>query len=819
MNDPPRRHRKRFSAVHLSSDTTNTLPEYSWRTNTHHQHTQLNDPVPSDRPPDYPDSAEEADADTDSHSDNSTSAHRSSTTLTYVPQPYSPAALPSPSRVRRPTTHRRRSSIPKPRKSPNRAESRDGARDSEGGERDQLDTLLERSVHALEMSNALLQSSMSTQTSLSAVLAPDSPADHRLAHRAKGLSSRIRGTRAVHANWADGLEEIRRGVEGLFEDERGVNGGGSRRREISDSEDSDGPGSSRRGYAYTSASSSHSYRNRAQRIRRSREPSEEISSSLPTSVLNSTQLTNGRHRPPSLDLHQTSPRARTEFQRKHPVEGLPHDDHSVAISHYELDVDNEEDVPQLRLSHKERRQLVAAAPRAMTQYVESCEDPGMIRLPSTLGLRAPSSTHSASSSGFRSPPSRRASFQSTAPHTPDPNTSTFSPRPTAQGFYSLPSTSNAKSASTSFLPLVSVTDKSPEPSTRAYAMLSSFVYRPPPTPPASTPSSFINTSFISAALARRGSKSGRSVSAGEDARSRSPSVGGQPHPHTVDGLPPMNGTLNGLSRSRSTTPKPVYPQQPIQRRMTPPIEEQSSSSSDGPVAKQTLASLRKILDEQPPPAPASPSPSRHQRLRAPAFHPLSPAPIAAAGTSTATASISRLFTKGTHSSSTRAPSPPRVSSLKHSPNSSSSSRASTPALLSPGLGPGPSSLGPGSISASASVSGGSGRNTPKRISFAELPEPYSVSGGSTGAGFKRVRERSRGKGKGKARADAGEEGGGSKGKWWAAWLMGGNSSGGEGGGRSGGRRSPFEDGMGSGTLARNFGPRMGIGGGLDEWTV
>ncbi|KAG5219738.1 PLC phosphodiesterase [Salix suchowensis] len=54
LNGIPRRHRKRFSAICLSSDTTTTLPEYTARAQQ-----QLEAILPSDRPPDYPDSAEE----------------------------------------------------------------------------------------------------------------------------------------------------------------------------------------------------------------------------------------------------------------------------------------------------------------------------------------------------------------------------------------------------------------------------------------------------------------------------------------------------------------------------------------------------------------------------------------------------------------------------------------------------------------------------------------------------------------------------------------------------------------------------------------
>jgi hypothetical protein len=127
-----RGHRKRLSR--LSSDTTNTtptLPEYSagWK--------RAEDPLHDqdfDKPPDYPDSAEEADADTDSFD----SEHD-----VYV-QPLQTSLPTSPRRSSRFQSHRRRKANP----------TNDAV----------LDSLLERSVHALEMSNVLLQSTMSTQT-------------------------------------------------------------------------------------------------------------------------------------------------------------------------------------------------------------------------------------------------------------------------------------------------------------------------------------------------------------------------------------------------------------------------------------------------------------------------------------------------------------------------------------------------------------------------------------------------------------------------------------------------------------------------------
>ncbi|KAJ6610359.1 hypothetical protein B0H10DRAFT_2060299 [Mycena sp. CBHHK59/15] len=145
--NPRRTHRKRVSALRLSSDTTSTLPEYiGWR-----------DVIP---PPEY-----EADEDTDDEQS------------AYVP----PTPIsPRPRRLQ----YRRRPSSPS---LPDLF----------------LDSLLERSVHALELSNALLQSSMSTpSTSAFREPSPTGPVP----------------VPPSREPWADHLEEITRDVEGLFED-------------------------------------------------------------------------------------------------------------------------------------------------------------------------------------------------------------------------------------------------------------------------------------------------------------------------------------------------------------------------------------------------------------------------------------------------------------------------------------------------------------------------------------------------------------------------------------------------------------------------
>ena len=169
------RHRKRLSAIRLSSDTTTSLPAYSspisippasaseWPS------AQPSHPQ-EDQPPDYPQSAEEADQEDD-----------------FVPRPT------APKRHR----HRRANSVPS---SPS------------------VDDLLERSVVALELStNALLQS-MDTQSSLS-VLANDQILERSLDRQTRMLNLRLRGSRSAHEGWMDDLNELVKGVDSLCSQE------------------------------------------------------------------------------------------------------------------------------------------------------------------------------------------------------------------------------------------------------------------------------------------------------------------------------------------------------------------------------------------------------------------------------------------------------------------------------------------------------------------------------------------------------------------------------------------------------------------------
>jgi len=136
-------------------------------------------------------------------------------------------------------------------------------------------------------------------------------------------------------------------------------------------------------------------------------------------------------------------------------------------------------------------------------------------------------------------------------------------------------------------------------------------------------------------------------------------------------------------------------------------------------------------------------------------------------------------------------------------------------------------LAPGRSTGAGGSSASSARSTPKRISFAELPEPYgSERGGGSGRGFeKRSSARRRGKkrsgkgggqGKGKSKADALEDASDGSDEddemgWWARLLLGSTHPRGLSLGRT-------EDRI-EARIARGLGSRGGFGGGIEDWAV
>ncbi|KAI5123383.1 hypothetical protein M0805_006091 [Coniferiporia weirii] len=274
------------------------------------------------------------------------------------------------------------------------------------------------------------------------------------------------------------------------------------------------------------------------------------------------------------------------------------------------------------------------------------------------------------------------------------------------------------------------------------------------------------------------------------------------------------------SRSSNQTSSPHI----LPRLMPPPIEElpsqSDSSTSDGPHPFRTVESLRKILDEQPMASgssdmkgkgPESRSPSRSRTV--PSFPPRSPPVEPVLSTSTTTTSISRLFTKGSHSTSTRAPSPPRHSSLKQRPPAPPplQTQPSTSSLSITDF------LYPGSATASRTSSG---HSTPHRVVFGPLPESYAGSKpDGTPSRFQEKKEakaksktrsksRARDARRGKSSDGTGKGGSDSDSSWWTTWLTGGSML-----SMSANRQEErVED-----RVARSWG-RPGMGA-LEDWTV
>ncbi|KAI5987768.1 hypothetical protein EDC04DRAFT_2589106 [Pisolithus marmoratus] len=601
---PPRRsHRKRFSVSRLSSETVQTLPEYSspprWAIPVK---PFLLEGEESDRPPDYPSAVDEADADTEEDCNH--------------PDVFSMRRSP-------PHTRRRKRALPsRPPTDPF------------------LDTLLERSVHALELSNTLLQSSMSTQTSLSTLLSPaETEPDRSLEVRARNLSTRIRVNSGLHATWMDHLEDISEDVDKLLDDNVSFIDDGA------------------------------------------------VSRSLPTPT---APRLRHRSKPSLLELNGAS-----------------------------------SSLSQLQYSLPARDNLIAPAPRALTQYVESSTDPELIILPSTLGIRSFPSTHPAN----------------LREHLPGPPTQT-TPSPSS----SSPSGNEA------------------DISLSAYHLLTSLVKRP---------------EVSSQAPSRLFGLPSRRGSTGATSTERGPTVSS---PSSVRTIRSCTGD-RCRPRTRPSTPR---------SHSLSVSSSESAASSDHPTGYRAVQSLRKILEKQPSYVSEGDDSRKrqcHRRIRS--FQPVTPPPPPVSAASNATASVSRLFTKGRHSLSTRPPSPPAHSSLKLR------SVPPTPA-------PSPSSVSLVDLFGNGVAKGfGSGRSsgasTPKRISFAKLPESYS----SLRPSNSKLRDK---KGKKRTKVEQGKAAEGEGSGWFQTWL-------GVGPSPWGAQEERIEE-----RMTRGWGARPGYGT-IDDWAV
>ncbi|KAJ6515347.1 hypothetical protein C8R45DRAFT_1086560 [Mycena sanguinolenta] len=752
-----RTHRKRVSALRLSSDTTSTLPEYvGWR-----------DIVP---PPEY-----EADADAEEDTD--------------------PPTPLSPRQYQHRRTHRRRTSSP-----PVQQQQQDVL----------LDSLLERSVHALELSNALLQSSMAPEQPSSAFL----PTSIALEPRYEPSVSRRMILPPLHEPaWADDLAAIARDVDELL-----------------------------------------------------------VSSSLPASVSPVATRRPPRRRP-SLDPAPVSSRSSTSYFSPRSASPTASNTSYTSVStNSQTSTGSTSTGSGLRMAPAARQRLVAPAPRAITQYVAAggvdsahmLPDDDHIALPSTIGLRAPPSEWSPlrddihedhytyhpghlrgrdqegyhSGRVVRSPQIDGLPSPALGPNQyPHPYTFPRDHRRSPQ---------EAEREDGDEWVTVGARDWAPDAASALRSAVGVGVPRPKHSPNRSAAyaptlpniaGSLPTIASMSGSLATLSPKLLGASSKRDRGGSVSPRMGVSSHTGTNKS---GGATRRGRSESRSSssgsrgrlgpTPRNSLSQSTPDLRILPhtnanftvhpnssqiiaslpsesPTHSPQSSSSEGVDsagvcrrAKEARSALRKILDEAPKPPPPPPKP-KHQ------FLPRSPPPAPYSAPSTATASVSRLFSKGGRHSVTQPA--PVVGIMK----GGSRSMPPTPIPTTPVGGPsspargatpneGPSHAGTPSasssfffgIGSSMGVGGarratGSGASTPsaKRISFAELPESYAASSEYTGKRRAKGKARAgsgstkgKGKGKAKAKGDAdgeGEEGGGG----WLAWFVGGALSAGVGG--------------------------------------
>lgn len=211
MADYRRPTRRKSASLKLSTDSIPPqLPVYSSPPHTSPGWARFDPFV--DNPPDYPESSEEAD-----ESDQEVPAYKRRHPS---PQIYLPPFQSSPRKSRR-LPHRFHSPSPsltsyRPRHYAKTSASHHAATNSDT----YLDSLLARSVHALELSNTLLQSSLATKSSTTAVLSTDS-----LEERATGLSKRIMKSKDLQENWIDDLEDIGKRVDSLFGEQTEIEDG------------------------------------------------------------------------------------------------------------------------------------------------------------------------------------------------------------------------------------------------------------------------------------------------------------------------------------------------------------------------------------------------------------------------------------------------------------------------------------------------------------------------------------------------------------------------------------------------------------------
>jgi len=214
--------RRKVASLRLSSDSIPPqLPLYSSPPHTNPAWNRFDQLPPfADKPPDYPESSEDADAD---ESDQEFPAHKRRQAS---PQFYVSPFHSSPRKTRRhPQQHHSPSPSLTSSRTRNYPRNSDALQHRATSSDVYLDSLLARSVHALEISNTLLQSSFATKSSMTAVLSSDSPVEDSLEQSATGLSKRIMKNKDLQKNWIDDLEEIGKRVDSLFGEQTETEGG------------------------------------------------------------------------------------------------------------------------------------------------------------------------------------------------------------------------------------------------------------------------------------------------------------------------------------------------------------------------------------------------------------------------------------------------------------------------------------------------------------------------------------------------------------------------------------------------------------------
>ncbi|KAF7335349.1 C2H2-type domain-containing protein [Mycena sanguinolenta] len=740
-----RTHRKRVSALRLSSDTTSTLPEYvGWR-----------DVVP---PPEY-----EADADAEEDTD--------------PPTPVSPRQY----QYRR--THRRRTS------SPPVQQQQDVL----------LDSLLERSVHALELSNALLQSSMAAEPSSSAFPPPSITPEPR--YEQPSVSRRMILPPPREPAWADDLAAIARDVDELL---------------VSSS---------------LPASGSPVATRKPPRRRPSLDPAPRV-----LTFIHFVLLITAAARPPVVGcawppprasaLVAPAPRAITQYVAAgDSAHILPDDDHIALPSTIGLRAPPSEWSPLRDDIHEDHYTYHPAHLRGRDR--EGYHPGRVVRPPQIDGLPSPALGPNQYPYPYTFPRDLRRSPREDEREEGDEwvtiGARDWAPdaasalRSAARVGIGVPRAKHSPSRSTSYAPtLPNIAGSLPTIASMSGSLASlspKLLGARSKRDRGGSVSPKMGVNSHTSGTTRRGRSDSRSSSSGSRAGTitRAPRNGLSQSTPDLRILPHANFTVHANSSQ-------IIASLPSES----PAHSPQSSSSEGvdgagvcKRAKEARSALRKILDEAPKPPPPPPKP-KHQ------FFPRSPPPVPYSAPSTATASVSRLFSKGGRHSVTQPAPAPAVGIMK---GGSRSSMPATPIPSTPVGGPsspvggttpnepvaGPSHAGTPSTSSfffgigsslgvgtDARRATGSGASTPsgKRISFAELPESYAASSEYTGKRRVKGKGKARagsgssvkgkGKGKGKAKggggdADGEEEGGGG----WLAWFVGGALSAGVVGGAGG----------------------------------